>query len=833
MPWMQDFDFSGVAIMTHGSSKLRRREFLKGTAAAAAASFVSRGGILDGATALAAQTSRASSAPDSVSRVKPVIGTGWHGHMFPGAVAPFGMVQLSPDTSGPPEPRWNDQGDTYGWDHCSGYHYSDNAIIGFSHTHLQGTGATDLGDVLLMPLVEGRNWSWSSGTPGNQAETQTKALGTDSGWVLAADQTGYFSWFTHERETMKPGCYAVHLDQPDVQAELTATTRCGMHRYSYPPASAARHGLILDLIHGLGCEVYEAELKFESLSRVSGHRSTHGWATDKQVYFVIEFSRPASSAEVKADGKVQPAAAGAEFSGKEMQAIFTLDASPEPLLVRAGISGTSVEGARRNLAEEIPHWNFDAIARQTAQSWNETLAVIEADLPDETLAETFFTGAYHSLVAPATFNDVDGAYRGQDHRNHPNPGFTKYTTISIWDIYRGQFPFMMLMQPHRTGDLVRTLLADYDQLGQHSLPVWPLWGNETWCMTGFHVVCMIAGAYARGFRDFDAEAAYAAMRDTALTGATANDNKQLQEEFRRYGYVPAGENRQSVSRTLDFAYDFWSVGAMAEMLGKSADAEMFYKLGQNYKNLFDPNTGFMRGKTADGHWREPFRPDREFWEDYTESDAWQATFNVMQDVQGLIDLYGGDAAFIAKLDALFAAPSDVLDSPPDISGMIGQDAQGNEPSHHIPYLYSFAGAPWKTQERVRRVMRLYNNTPAGIPGNDDCGQISCWVVFAALGFYPVNEVNGVYVIGSPAVHRARIHNPEKGTTFSIIADNNSAENVYIQTVRLNGKDLTRSWLTHDEILAGGELHFRMGDQPNKDWAASKADRPPSGLIRRS
>jgi predicted alpha-1,2-mannosidase len=814
-----------------GDRRMRRREFLKGSAAAAAAS-LGAGGILSGAKALAAQTPGAPHAPaaDIAAQVKPMIGTGWHGHMFPGAVAPFGMVQLSPDTSGPPEAPWNGQGDTYGWDHCSGYHYKDNAVIGFSHTHLQGTGAQDLGDVLLMPMVEGHNWSWSGGTPGNQAEVQTEALGTESGWVLADDQTGYFSWFTHDRETAKPGYYSVHLSRPDIQAELTATTRCGMHRYSYP-AGGAQQGLILDLIHGLGCTVYEAELNIESASRVSGRRSTHGWAADKQVYFVIELSRPAASMEVKVDGKVQPAAAGGNFTGKEIQAIFTLSPGAEPLLVRVGISATSVDGARKNLVEEMPHWNFDAIARQTGQAWNEALAVLEAELPGKEQSEAFYSGSYHSLIAPATFNDVDGAYRGQDHHNHPNPGFTKYTTISIWDIYRGQFPLMMLMQPHRTGDLVRTLLADYDQLGQHSLPVWPLWGNETWCMTGFHVVAMIAGAYARGFRDFDAEAAYAAMRDTAMTGATLNGNKGLQEQFRQLGYVAAAENQQSVSRTLDFAYDFWSVGAMAQMLGKSDDAEMFLKLGQNYKNLFDPATGFMRGKTADGKWREPFRPDREFWEDYTESDAWQATFNVMQDVQGLIDLYGSDAAFIAKLDALFAAPSDVLDSPPDISGMIGQDAQGNEPSHHIPYLYSFAGAPWKTQERVRRIMRLYNNTPTGVPGNDDCGQISCWVVFGALGFYPVNEVNGVYVIGSPTVQRAHIHNPEKRTTFTIAADNNTAENVYIQSALLNGKDLTRTWLTHDEIVAGGELHFRMGSKPNKEWGAAKEDRPPSGVLR--
>ena len=388
----------------------------------------------------------------------------------------------------------------------------------------------------------------------------------------------------------------------------------------------------------------------------------------------------------------------------------------------------------------------------------------------------------------------------------------------------------MLMQPHRVRDIIETLLADYRQLNQHSLPVWPLWGNETWCMTGFHVVGMIVGAYARGFRDFDVEAAYAAMRDTALVGARANGNFELQQQFRTLGYVASGGRNQSVSRTLDFSYDYWCVGAMADLLGKKDDAAMFYKLGQNYRNIFDPATGFMRGKTEQGAWREPFRPDEEYWQDYTESDAWQATFNVMQDVQGLIDLYGGDDAFIAKLDALFAAPSNILNSPPDISGMIGQDAQGNEPSNHIPYLYSFAGAPWKTQERVRQVAALYNNTPAGVPGNDDCGQISSWFAFAAMGFYPVNAVTGVYVIGSPSVERAVLRNPKSGTTFTIITENNSERNLYIQSAAWNGKPLTRSWITHDQILAGGELRFRMGSQPNKEWGSSPEDRPPSGLL---
>ncbi len=812
---------------------IKRREFLKTCAAAAAASAISTPGWAM-STAPGSSASMRGGKPahgSALSQVRPIIGTGWHGHMFPGAVAPFGLVQLSPDTSGMPEPKWNGKWDITGWDHCSGYHYGDNVLQGFSHTHLQGTGASDLGDVLLMPMVEGRNWSWSRGVPGEQAEAQMDAIGENSEWGMSPAERGYWSFFSHEQEEARPGYYKVHLKTPDVQAELTATTRCGMHRYRFPASSSdAKQGMMLDLVHGIGCKVYAAELYVESPTRVSGHRYTHGWAKDKQVYFVIEFSQPAASMQVKVDGSVKTASTGDRITGKDIQAIFTQSPHPGPLVARVGISCTSVDGARKNLASEIPQWDFDGVLRQTQQSWSKALTVLDADLSGRDLTQTFWTGAYHGLVAPATFNDVDGTYRGQDHRNHPNPGFTKYTTLSIWDIYRGEFPFIMLMQPHRTRDVVQTLLADYQQLGQHSLPMWPLWGNETWTMTGFHVVGMIAGAYVRGFRDFDVDAAYAAMRDTAMVGATANGNRKLQDQFRKLGYVAAHGRDQSVSRTLDFSYDYWCVGAMAELLGKHDDAAMFYKLGQNYKNIFDPKSGFMRGKTEDGQWLEPFRPDKEIWADYTESDAWQATFNVMQDVQGLIDLYGGDEAFIAKLDALFTAPSNVLNSPPDISGMVGQDAQGDEPSDHIPYLYPFAGAPWKTQKWVRQVAALYNNTPAGVPGNDDCGQTSSWFVFASLGFYPVNAVTGVYVIGSPLVNRASIHNPATHTTFTIVAENNSEENMYIQSAKLNGRPLSRSWITHEEIVSGGDLHFRMGKRPNKDWGAAPGDRPPSGLL---
>lgn len=821
--------------MNPGLLKVRRREFLKTCAAAAASSVLPVYGLIESTEAIAAPGPQPVSKPSprsAVQDVSPAIGTGWHGHMFPGASAPFGLVQLSPDSAGLPNRMRTGQRDNYGWDHSSGYHNTDNVIVGFSHTHVQGTGGADLGDVLVMPLVEGRNWGWEPNIPTDQGEAQIEALGLNSGWVFSGPEPGYCSFFSHEKEVMRAGFYGVHLQTPDVQAELTATTRCGMHRYRYPVLPAhTRTGVMVDLAHCLGSKAYQGELNIESNVRVTGKRGTHGWAADKQVYFVIEFARPFASVEVSVDGKTTSASTGDKLSGKQIKAIFTQQPGASPLIMRVGLSCTGIEGAAKNLASEIPHWDFDAAARQSEQAWSRELAPLDAELPTRALSQTFYTGAYHGLTSPATFNDVDGSYRGQDRQNHPNPGFTKYTILSIWDIYRGEFPFITLMQPKRATDIVRTLLADYKELNQNSLPMWTLWGNETWSMVGFHAAGMIVSAYVRGLRDFDAEAAYAAIRETALVGAEAKGNRELQAAFRTMGYVPVEQMHEGAACcTLDLAYDYWCAGAMAELLGKQEDAAMFYKLGQNYKNVFDPGTGFVRGKLRDGKWREPFRPDQEYL-DYVETDAWQASFSVPHDVQGLIDLYGGDAQFIAKLDGLFTAPSNVIDARPDVSGMVGQDAQGNEPSNHTPYLYSFAGAPWKTQYWVRKVAALYNNTPQGIPGNDDCGQLSSWFVFAALGFYPVNAVTGVYVLGSPLVNRAALRNPVTGAKFTIVADNNSPENVFIQSVQLNGKDLTRSWITHAQILAGGELHFRMGSKPNKQWGSAPADRPPSGLLR--
>lgn len=770
--------------------------------------------------------------------VRPIIGTGWHGHTFPGAMVPFGLVQLSPDTAGPPEAAERNRGQSfnpYGWDHVSGYHYPDTTILGFSHDHVSGSGGGDLGDVLLMPGVGPVHWN--PGVPGAEHEAQIKALGEQSGWQ--ASKKGYSSRFSHRHEIARAGYYRVRLEDSGIVAELTATNRCGMHRYTFPAGKTGH--VILDLVHGIGETVYEAQLNIENSTTISGYRGTHGWAADRQVYFIIQFSRPFESCRMQRNGTIQSGNISSISGSRLKAAIHFSENSGRPLVIKVGISGTGIAGARRNVQAEIPHFDFDSIHQQAEQTWNKALAGLDANFSASQQAETFYTSAYHAMTGPTTYNDVNGSYRGEDRKNHPNPGFTNYTTISIWDIYRGQFPLMMLTHPDRINDVINTLLVDYQQVHQHSLPVWPLWGNETWAMTGFHAVGMILGAYTRGFRSYDIKAAYAAMRDTAMMGATANGNRHLQEEFRRYGYVisgpatPAemitGPGKQSVSRTLDFAYDYWCVGAMAELLGKHEDAKVFYKLAQNYKNIFDPETGFMRGKLADGKWREPFRPDQDEWYDYTECDAWQATFNVMQDVQGLIDLYGGDQQFISKLDAFFTAPSHIDEYDVDITGMVGQDAQGNEPSNHIPYLYPFAGAAWKTQYWIRKVLALYNNTPNGIPGNDDIGQTSSCFTFGAMGFYPVNAATGVYVIGSPLINRVKIKNPATGTTFAIIAENNSSENCYIQSARLNGKELSRSWFTHADIMAGGELYFRMGPKPNKDWASAKEDRPPSGLIQ--
>jgi predicted alpha-1,2-mannosidase len=501
--------------------------------------------------------------------------------------------------------------------------------------------------------------------------------------------------------------------------------------------------------------------------------------------------------------------------------------------VKVGISPTSVEGARKNLAAEIPAWDFDGTIASAAAQWSDLLGRIEIEAIDPATRDVFYTALYHASIAPTLYNDADGSYRGLDHKVHGPEGFQNYCTFSLWDTFRAEHALLTVVQPQRVDDFIATMLAHYRQFNQHALPVWSLAGNETWCMIGNHAIPVVTEAYSKGFRRYDAEAVYQAMRDVVM------QDRNLLGEYSRLGYVPSsndtttprGQQNQSVSRTLEYAYDDWCVGRMAQMLGKAEDAKLFFARSENYRNVYDPRVGFMRGKMPDGTWREPFSAYTLFWADYTEATAWQYSFFVPQNPPDLVRLMGGDRAFSAKIDQMFTDTRPIVSAEtPDITGLIGQYVQGNEPDHHVAYLYNYAGAPWKTQARIRQVMAsLYTSGVDGLCGNDDCGQMSAWYVFGALGLYPVNPSSCVYVIGSPMVKKATIRlDPRyhKGHAFTIVAKDNSATNKFIQSATLNGKPLTRSWLSHAELTAGGELVLEMGPQPNTAWGQRPEDRPP-------
>lgn len=727
-------------------------------------------------------------APTPIACVNPFVGTDAHGHTYPGAQVPFGMVQLSPDTP------------LQGWDGASGYHYTDHIIQGFSHTHLSGTGVGGLGDVLLMPTVG--PVFLNAGTPGN----------------------GYASAFSHSQEQASPGYYRVYLQTPGVTAELTATARCGFHRYTFPTSDQAH--IILDLAHGIGNSPSQTSVHVDNATTLSGFRISDGWGGRREVYFVMQFSRPFTSYGLQQDGQRLPAGA-TEATGKQIKAFVNYRTTAgEAILVKVGLSGTGIAGARKNLAAEIPGWDFDGVRAAARQQWSKALDAVQIQTFDPHIRRTFYTNLYQSYLAPTLYNDVDGAYRGMDHQVHAG-NFQNYTTFSLWDIYRAETPLLMLLQPQRVNDMVQSLLTEYQQNGLHTTPIWPLWDNETWCMIGYHSVDVMADAYLKGFRGFDAEAAYSAMRDTAMQDRAGLDT------YKRLGYVVSTPGGTATSRTLEYAYDDWCIARMAQALGHAADAQMFYQRAANYRNLFDRTTQFMRGRRADGSWRQPFVDNGLVNDEYTEADAWQYAFAVPQDVPGLIRLYGGDTGFLHKMDALFTASSTIYTNIPDISGLIGQYSQGDEQCHHVAYLYDYAGAPWKTQQRVRQIMALfYNDTPAGQCGNDDCGQMSAWYVFSALGLYPVNPDDGVYALGSPLVSKATIHLSQHhygGHSFTVIATNNSAQNIYIQSATLNGKPLTRPWITQAEIAAGGTLRLHMGPQPNTAWGSSAAARPPADM----
>lgn len=729
-----------------------------------------------------ASLSQINAAP--VDYVNPFIGTDGHGHVFPGATVPFGMVQLSPDTR------------VTTWDGCSGYHYSDTSLHGFSHNHLTGTGCPDLGNILLMPTVGELKMS-----PGDKPGE------------------GYRTSFSHDQESARPGYYQVFLPDYKINVELTASTRVGMHRYSFPE-SASSH-IILDLWHGIDNQPTETMVTVENDHTVSGFRRSAGWGGSKVFYFVAEFSRSFDAAVIQKDKKD---IAEKQAAGRDLKVHFDFATKAgEKVLGRVALSTVSVDGARKNLLAEAPNWNFDAMAKAARQQWSKLLEVAQVKTKSKAVKEAFYTSVYHSHVAPTTLNDVDGQYRGADEKVHQANGFTYYTEISLWDTFRAEQPLMTFTQPQRVNDLVKTMLAHFTDFGQGTLPVWPEGGKETWCMIGNHAIPVILDAYNKGFRGWDANEALADM-----ISSVEKDREQL-GAYRTLGYIPSAKDAQAVAKVLEYAYDDACIARFARALGKNDIAEKYEKRSGNWKNVFDTSTGFMRGRTADGKWVTPFDPNRISVSEYTEANAWQYSFFVPHDPWGLAALMGGDEKFVAKLDELFDTKEKIPNFLPDVTGLIGMYAHGNEPCHHVAYLYNYAGQPWKSQARARQVAStLYDNTPAGLCGNDDCGQMSAWYAFTTLGFYPVDPASNVYIISSPLVDKVTLKlDPKffKGRSFTVVAKNNSPTNVYIQSATLNGKPFTHSWISQDEITAGGKLVLNMGPTPNKNWGSAPADRP--------
>jgi predicted alpha-1,2-mannosidase len=726
-----------------------------------------------------------SSAQRLTSFVDPLIGTGGHGHVFLGANVPFGAVQLGP------------QNIFKGWDWCSGYHYSDSLLTGFSHTHLSGTGGADLGDVLIMPY--------------------TGEVKTDKGQQKAPHQ-GYLSRFSHQREVARPGYYAVTLDDYGIRAELTSTERVGFHRYTFPAGGRKPAHVIIDLKEGIDDQATETYLEQVDPQTFVGYRFSKGWANAQRVYFAIKTSAPVPKFALYEEAQLLTGSKTG--TGKATKGVFTFDKAPANLLLKVGLSPVSTQNALANIAQEIPGWDFGKVQQAADQKWNQELAKLTIETKDATARRIFYTSMYHALFAPALFNDVNGDYRGSDGKVHPKAPFTNYTTFSLWDTYRTEHSLFTLVQPERVGGMMQSMLAIHQQQGK--LPIWHLMGNETNTMVGYSAVPALAEAYLKGTPGLDGNQVLAAMK----TSSTRDD--QGVNYLKTMGFIPADKESESVAKAMEYAIDDWSIAQVALKLGRQDDYKTYTERAQYYKKYYDPHTRFMRGLTSDGKFQLPFDPIQSIHRqnNYTEGNAWQYTWLVPHDVPGLIKLFGSDAAFTEKLDSLFVIKGDLGSSAsPDISGLIGMYAHGNEPSHATVYLYSYAGQQWKTAEKVRQVLHeMYKDKPDGISGNEDCGQMSAWYILSALGFYPVSPSSGAYVLGSPIIDKATIQLP-KGKSFVIEARNNGPQNPYIQSVTLNGKPYTNSFLLHRDIVAGGTLQLTMGPQPNKTFGAAAATRP--------
>ncbi len=720
--------------------------------------------------------------------VDPYIGTGFHGHVFLGANVPFGSVQLGPTNL------------TEGWDWCSGYHYSDTTLIGFAHTHLSGTGIGDLGDILLMPTSGEMNLNRGS---------------------LKQLDSGYVGFYHHEDEIVKPGYYSVWINRYQVRAELTTTARVGMHRYTFEKGDSAN--LIIDLERGIGWDgPVESHVTLVDSVTVAGYRYSKGWAVDQKIYFSMKFSEPIKSTLTNDSGALKEVSS---LTARRVKAGLTFgDLTETELLVKVGISAVSIENAHKNLEEELPHWDFDQVVSEADEAWNKELSKIHVQMASEDRMKVFYTSLYHTMIAPSVFSDVNGAYRGADGKTYQDTAHDRYTTYSLWDTYRAAHPLFTLTQPEKTQSFIYNFLDIYQQQGK--LPIWHLVGNETDCMIGYPAIPVIADAYFKGY-DVDAELAMEAMK------ASATRDDYGMKYMKEKGYIPADLEKESVAKAMEYCLSDWAIAQVAKDLGKEADYQYYKDRALAYKQYFDPKTKFVRAITEKGSFREPFDPFNvtHMHGDYTEGNAWQYTWLVPHDVEGLIDLFGSEQAFEEKLDSLFIAKGYLGDeASPDVSGLIGQYAHGNEPSHHITYLYNYLGKPWKTAEKVRYIMdSLYTTRPDGLCGNEDVGQMSAWYVLSALGFYQVNPSNGQFVFGSPLMDEATV-DLGKGKRLRIRVKNNSPQNKYISKIHFDGVPHTKSYISYAELAKGGELLIEMDRTPSNVWGVDLENRPVSSIL---
>ena len=718
--------------------------------------------------------------------VDPYIGSGGHGHVFVGASVPFGAIQAGPSNF------------HKGWDWCSSYHYSDSIVKGFSHLHLSGTGCTDLGEFLLMPAVGELKIN-----PGTQEKPED----------------GYASYYSHDSEKVEAGYYKVHLDTYNIDVEMTTTERVAMHQITYPKSEEAR--LIIDLKEGNGDQATETFFHKVNDTIVAGYRFSKGWAADQREYFAMVLSKPFKDVLVYNGDKKLNGDAG---KGEAIKAFLQFSTkSFEKVQVKFGMSPVSMENALLNIKTEMPHWNFNQIHADNKAKWNKELEKIQIETKDEKAKRVFYTAVYHTLIAPNIYDDVNGDYRGTDKEVYNNPNNTNYTLFSLWDTYRTAHPLYTISQRERVPDMINSMLEIYKHQGK--LPVWHLRGNETNTMVGYSAVPVIVDACLKGFTGFDIDLAYEAVKTTAM-----GDFEPGVKELMKYGYIPADMMHESVASAMEYAISDWGIAKLAEKLGKTEDAKYFMERAKAYEKYFDPKDRFMKGRLKDGSWRTPFDPfsAQHRVNDYCEGNAWQYLWLVPQDPEGLIELLGGEKPFTAKLDSLFSISSELEEgASADITGLIGQYAHGNEPSHHITYLYAYAGQQYKTADKVDYILNeLYHDQPDGLCGNEDCGQMSAWYVMSSMGFYPVNPSNGAYVFGRPLFDKVTI-DLEADKKFTIVANNNSKKNIYIQSVKLNGQDYTKSFITHKDIMNGGELVFEMGANPNKEFGAAQKDRPQS------